>query len=682
MKAARIQVSMRISLRFIIGTLCVFFGVFPIVSALAAVPDDFLYRQQWYLDLIEAEGAWDNEVGSEEVIVAVLDSGVDIDHPDLVENIWINTGEIDGDGIDNDHNGFIDDIHGWDFVDSNPDPQASVNEAKSDAVFSHGTVVAGVIGARGDNRIGITGLAWNVSIMPIRIIDTSGTGSSYDVRQAIVYAVNNGADVINLSLTSSETDAALFEVIKWAYEEGVVIVSSVGNDGADLFSNPVYPACYDQNTEENYVLGVAASNKLDQKASFSNFGAGCVDVVAPGVNIYSTVFHDPSVLLFSTMYGGPWEGTCVAAPIVSGIAALMKSQNPGLSPRQIMNAIRLSTDPLQEPIEVKETLGSGRVNAVKALEAASVFAVTPESSFDPTDLSHVFAFAFGPGHLPGVYLFDDHGNPQTSFLAYEESFLGGVEIGVGDVDGDGNAEVVAGAGSGGGPQVRVFDLDGRVLSQFFAFDESLRTGVYFELVDIEDDGKEDIIVFTEDYSLVRAFDQNGVQLFETDLSSELGEIVNLSVGQLDDDEEKEFVLIYEKLGVQKIRVVDLDGDYVRSITIKNNMFSYADVESWDGDADGVDELLFSADMGSSPSVVITDNKGVVENTFFAYELGFKGGVDVAAGDVDQNGEIEIYTSPRTNGGPHVRVFNKEGAVIGGFFAADESLRLTTSIAVW
>jgi subtilisin family serine protease len=668
--------------RLLIATLCFFVGLAPGISAFALVPDDFLLGQQWYLETIEASTAWDHVTGSSEVIVAILDSGVDINHLDLVENIWINEDEIDGDGIDNDDNGFIDDIYGWDFVESNPDPQAKNLENVSDHVISHGTVVAGVIGATGNNRLGIAGLAWDVSLMPLRIVAEDGSGSSYDVRQAIKYAVNNGADIINLSLTSSTTDQDLFNTIQWAYEQGVLIVSSVGNEAQNLQESPVYPACYDQNTEQNYVLGVAASNKLDERADFSNYGSGCVDVVAPGTNIYSTVFHDPSVLVFSTMYGGPWQGTSVAAPVVSGVAALMKSQNTNLTPRQLINALRLSADPLQESQEWKALLGSGRVNAAQALSAASVFALTPDASFDPSDLSHVFAFAFGPGYLPGVYLFDDHGNPQTSFLAYDEGFRGGVEIGVGDVDGDGNAEVVVGAGSSGGPQVRIFDLDGRVLSQFFAFDELLRTGVHFDLFDLEDDGKEEILVFTEQGSLVRIFDQNGIQLHEIELTSSLGDIVGLAAGQLDEDDEKELVTIFEKDSVQTMRVFDLDGGYVRSLRVDDVYATYADVEVWDIDADGIDELLFAADTDNAPRVVVTNHKAETESIFFAYELGFSGGIDVSVGDVDQNGEIEIYTSPRMQGGPHVRVFNKEGAVIGGFFAADESLRLNTSIAVW
>ncbi len=668
--------------RLSLTILCLLLGLAPGVSAVAALPNDFLIAQQWYLSAIQTDVAWATTTGSSEVIVAILDSGIDLNHPDVRNNLWKNTDEIDGDGIDNDHNGFIDDIYGWDFVDENPRPQAPVSEQSSDTVISHGTVVAGVIGAEGNNRIGVAGIAWDVSLMPLRIIAEDGSGSSYDVRQAIKYAVNNGADIINLSLASSQTDLALYETIAWAYEEGVLIVSSVGNESADLFEHPVYPACYDQNKEHNYVLGVAASDKYDKKASFSNYGSGCVDLVAPGVNIYSTVYHDPNYILFSTLFGGPWEGTSVAAPIISGVAALMKAQNPSLTPNQLMMALKLSTDPLNESQQMRSFLGAGRVNAARALEAASQFALKPETGFRADELSHVFAFAFGPGHLPGVYLFDDHGNPQASFLAYDEAFRGGVEIGVGDVDGDGNAEVVVGAGSGGGPQVRVFDLDGRVLSQFFAYDESLRGGVYFDLIDLEDDGKEEILVFTEDSTMVRIFDQNGVLQQEIALIDDLGAIVGLAAGQLDEDDEKELVVIFKKNTVQSMRVYDLDADYVRSVRITEVSTKYADVEVWDLDHDGMDELLFSADTGNSPRVVITDHQGTVQSVFFAYELTFKGGIDVAAGDVDQNGEVEIYTSPRMQGGPHVRVFNQEGAVIGGFFAADESVRLNTSISVW
>ncbi|MEK7123140.1 MAG: S8 family serine peptidase, partial [Patescibacteria group bacterium] len=148
---------------------------------------------------ISAPAAWDIETGSSETIVAVLDAGFDLDHEDLVGQYWVNMDETDGDDRDNDSNGFEDDVQGWDFVDG--DAEASPDESGSDTVVSHGTVIAGIIGATANNGLGITGINWSVSIMPLRVLDKNGSGSTANVRHAIEYAVENGADVINLSFT-------------------------------------------------------------------------------------------------------------------------------------------------------------------------------------------------------------------------------------------------------------------------------------------------------------------------------------------------------------------------------------------------------------------------------------------------------------------------------------------------
>ncbi|MFH1405138.1 MAG: S8 family serine peptidase, partial [Patescibacteria group bacterium] len=238
-----------------------FFVALP-VSAIS--PIDSYYQNQWYLENIHAPEAWDITTGSSNVVVAVLDTGLDLDHPDIKQNIWINSDEISGDGVDNDHNGYIDDIYGWDFVedDNTPYPTEGL-EALPEAV-THGTAIAGIIGAVGNNNQGIAGINWSVKIMPVRILDNMGIGETQSAKNAIMYAIENGADVINLSFTGFEFDPAFEEVVQMAYTRGVVFVAAVGNEpggGVNMDKSPIYPACFGIDKPGDLVIGVAATTK-------------------------------------------------------------------------------------------------------------------------------------------------------------------------------------------------------------------------------------------------------------------------------------------------------------------------------------------------------------------------------------------------------------------------------------
>jgi len=260
---------------------------------LATIPNDAEFSKQWGLDNtgqtvngttgipdadIDAPEAWDITTGSSSVVVAVIDSGVAYNHPDLSANIWANADETDGNGIDNDGNGFKDDVRGWDFVDNDNDPMD---------FNGHGSHVAGIIGAVGNNSKGVAGIAWKVKIMPVRVLAPDGFGFTSNITAGIDYAVNNGAQVINLSLGENPGDApdsAVRTAIQNAKNAGVLAVIAAGNDSNDNDALPVYPASY---TLEN-IISVAATDQSDKLAGFSNYGATSVDVSAPGVDIYST----------------------------------------------------------------------------------------------------------------------------------------------------------------------------------------------------------------------------------------------------------------------------------------------------------------------------------------------------------------------------------------------------------
>ena len=224
---------------------------------------------------IDAPEAWDLQTGSGEIVIGVIDSGIDYTHPDLANNIWTNPGEIPGNGIDDDENGYIDDVHGWDFVDDDPDPMDG---------NGHGTHVAGTIAAAGNNEIGISGVSWNANLMALRFLNNSGNGLSYHALLALEYATMMGADITNNSWIGESYSGAAQFAINQASNAGSLYVACAGNDRKDNDITPTYPASY----LGNNVITVAATTNTDALSSFSNYGANSVDLGAPGSGILST----------------------------------------------------------------------------------------------------------------------------------------------------------------------------------------------------------------------------------------------------------------------------------------------------------------------------------------------------------------------------------------------------------
>lgn len=262
---------------------------------------------------IDAPNAWEVATGSSGIVVAVLDTGVDYTHPELTQNIWRNTEEIVGNGVDDDGNGYVDDVIGYDFAYGDADP--------SD-FDGHGTHVAGTIGAVGGNGMGVTGVAPGTSIMPVKVLNDRGYGSNQRIAMGINYVTlmkTRGVDVrvINMSLGGPNASEAMLRAIEAAREAGIIIVAAAGNDGENLDATPQYPASYDVDN----VITVGATNQRDRRAGFSNYGAS-VDIAAPGVDILSTWRSG----LYHTI-----SGTSMAAPHVAGTLALMAAYDFGAS---------------------------------------------------------------------------------------------------------------------------------------------------------------------------------------------------------------------------------------------------------------------------------------------------------------------------------------------------------------
>ncbi|QDT58832.1 Subtilisin BL [Stieleria bergensis] len=270
----------------------------------------------WNLNQIGAPSAWAAGYTGEGVLVAVLDTGVDLDHPDLVDNIFVNTGEIAGNGIDDDGNGFTDDVHGFDFADNDPNP-ADLN--------GHGSHVAGTIAAM-RNGVGPTGVAYDATILPVKILGQDGTGTAFGMAAGIHYSVSMGAQIINISVGGG-FNSTIQSAISYAQSQGVLIVASAGNSYAAV---PDYPAQYSRMFDN--VISVGAYDSSVTMADFSNQvgGSGAVQVDAPGVNIYSTLTLDQ--LGYAT-------GTSMASPHVTGLAALALSANPNLTGQQLRELI-------------------------------------------------------------------------------------------------------------------------------------------------------------------------------------------------------------------------------------------------------------------------------------------------------------------------------------------------------
>ena len=315
-----------------------------------AIPDDEYYPDQWYLPRINAPAAWDLSQGSPDVLVAVLDTGVDYNHPDLADRIWKNSGEGDlEDGIDNDNNGYIDDIFGY--CTASPGDPAKPYDPMDDNIDRHGTRVAGIIAASTNNSLGIAGVDWNCKILPVKVLAADGYGTSESLINGIYYAMDQGADIINMSLGSSSYSAVERDAIWEAYNSGIILIAASGNN----YGLIAYPAAYMP------VISVGAADKNDQACSFSNYGSR-LDIMAPGKYILSSGMDS------SYQFG---EGTSFAAPIVSGVAALLLAQNPALDLTEIEWVLEYSAD-MPEAYSNQQwvsTYGYGRVNAEAAINS-------------------------------------------------------------------------------------------------------------------------------------------------------------------------------------------------------------------------------------------------------------------------------------------------------------------------
>ena len=335
------------------------------IVSIGATPNDPLYSIQWPLNNtgqmypesggynhppgkpdcdIDAPEAWDIHTGGPEIVVAVIDTGVDYNHRDLQGNMWVNSDEIPSNGVDDDENGYVDDVYGYDFINDDSDP---IDD------HGHGTHCSGIIAADGDNGLDITGVCWDARIMGLKFLGADGYGDTEDAISAFYYAVENGADVTSNSWGGGGYSQAMEEAIDYAYSQGVVMVAAAGNDDSD---SPFYPAYYD------HMIAVAATDSADQKASFSNYG-NWVDIAAPGVDVLSLRADGTSMGTTYDDYTTIASGTSMACPHFAGACALLLSFNTTLTNDDVYDILMGTVDPIADGI----CLSDGRLNIYNAI---------------------------------------------------------------------------------------------------------------------------------------------------------------------------------------------------------------------------------------------------------------------------------------------------------------------------
>lgn len=603
---------------FIFAIFFVFLGTNVQAFSQDYTPDDPAMIYQTYFDDINIYDSWSHDIKvNKEVVVAVLDSGVDLDHPDLIDNMWNNVGEIPGDGIDNDKNSYIDDVNGWDFIDSDNDPEPNIVEGYDYTAVNHGTVVAGVIAAM-INSQGVVGVAPQAKIMPLKILGNDGSGNTLVLSQAIDYAVENGADIINLSLVGDTYGETLKQSIVNAYNNGVMIIAASGNQeeaGVDLNTNPRYPVCEVDSIDR--IFGVAAVDKDWQLTPFSNYGDKCIDIAAPGTGFYSTAFYYPNEADFQVYYRGGWNGTSVAAPVVSATAALIKGNYPELRPYDIYTILKDSARSLK-PTNPKtyRDLGAGLIDVGEALKMAS--------SYHNGALKIILAPQRGLS--PEVIIMDDEGRAEDLFLAYGSDFKGGVNLAVGDVDGDGEDEIVTAPMASGGPHIRVFSRYGKLRSEFFAYSASFNGGVNVAVGDVDGDGQDEIITapMSKGGPHVKVFTDKGEMLSE--------------------------FFAYE---------AQFEGG--------------VSLATGDVNKDDADEIIVAPFSNRAPEVKVYNYKNIVKARFMAYDQSMTDGLNIAVGDVNVDSWPEIITVPAKSYSPQLKLFSMKGREKGNFLAYSEYL---------
>ncbi len=663
-----------------------------LISSTVLASSDPYFPKQWYLQKVHAPEVWEKTKGSSSIIIAVLDTGVDVDHPDLKDNIWVNSDEVPNDGYDNDKNGYIDDVNGWDFVHDSASPAPKLTSKYTVSAANHGTFVAGIISAVHDNNIGTKGITANVKIMPLVVLDAEGYGGSAAVAEAINYAVNNGADIVNLSFGGNEKSADLKGSITNAYNKGVLVVAAAGNaingekTGKDLTNAPIYPICYDQEFSKNMILGVLATDENSKVTSFTNYGEGCIDLAAPGTDFVSTIYQNEQLSQFQSYYEDGWNGSSFAAALVSGAAALLLSADNSLKPETLIKVLTEESGLLFLDAKYKDKAGSGLLDIKKAFDkiyspsklinepVTTTINTTNNQNLILKTNKNAAAQLFvstKSGGLGTVNIYDYQFKKKNELLVIMADEFKGLNITLADIIPEGNKEIVAGAARGGTPFVRVVDVYGNIISSFLAFDAKFKGGVKAAAGDVDGDGKIEIVAVPESASnpTVKIFDLNGTlekEFVAYNIDYKGG--MNVVVGDLDNDKKAEIVVAPHQGILPKVKVFDNNGKLKKEILAYSPQFSGGvNIALADIDKNSKLEIITGAGPGGGPHVQAFGYDGVKLVSFMAYGSNMKQGVEVKGMDWDGDGSMDIITAPGPGAGPHIKIFDRFGGFQQEFF---------------
>ncbi len=627
----------------------------PSLEILPGITNDPYSYLQTYIQQVKINDAWGLVSQKSGPIVAIIDDGVYINHPDLRNNIWINAKEKIGNSVDDDKNGYIDDIYGWNYL---------TNNGEMTTRGTHGTMVAGIIGAVSNNQVGIAGINSGVRLMPLIVCDSQSGCSTSAIVKAIRYAADNGAKIINMSLSTWATTGYTTEfnsAIKYAYDKGAIIVAAAGNGdveggiGQDLNIIPQSPVC---NEGSNFlVVGVGAVDANNYLTAWSNFGSKCVDAYAPGVDIVTT-----AVPAYSTLGGfyDQGDGTSFAAPIISGIISLLIQKYPTIPPDEIITRLWRDVD-------------GGVINAYKVVADTYIPKILGQKAGTPFIVTGTKA-----GGGPEVRVLTTAGKLLKSFNAYDAKFRGGVNVAVGDINGDGRAEIITSMREGGDSTIKIFSPDGTGKKlDYFAYDKTYKGGVNITAADVNGDGRAEIITAPMGGAgpNIRIFGLKSGKMVRV-ISDFLAYDKNfrggiaVSVGDIHGDGKNEIVTSPTSKGGPQIRVFGLQNN--KYVPVGGSIMAYdakfrGGINSTVGDinGDGKDEIMTGIVSAGGPHVRIfgvgSNNKlGLLNNGFMAFSPSFRGGISVTMVDVNGDGKDEIITGVGGNSNPTVRIFDQKG----------------------
>jgi thermitase len=648
----------------IFSIVCIF--LFCLITPVFALESNDPYQYQWAYDDIGVYDAWDITTGSSEIVVAILDNGFDTFHDELKENAWKNIDEIPNNMIDDDNNGYIDDVWGWNFIPEdrngdgeideveqlgNNDPRSRVNNISSQAIedglVHHGTLVAGIIGAKGNNTIDGAGLNWDVQLMNVKIIKEDGWGDIEVAARAVRYAVDNGADIINMSIVGHVYSESLEKSIEYAHDNDVIVVAAAGNEGINMNILPQYPVCFDSQKEYTSIIGVSAVDRAHFFASFSNGGSECIDITAPGVNISSTLRFDADNNL-DKQYGGNWNGTSFAAPFVSGAVALVKSIQPFWDAQQIIEALFSSvhrTTPNDDQAYAN-LYGNGFLQVGSLIDYANTFVnrydllgflVFDDEKSIKSDFEHEIEFEAPPLFISESLLGMKVRDEKNSFI-----FTAPVEVGLHSIVYSWNSET----------QVTTpLILNVRNIEQWFIGDF------------LEDSALEYVFVTKDDSETsIMVFDLNGKKILKKELEGSYSGKWKVYSKKY---EKNKIVFINKSETGASVNVFSDTFGLSQKIVLEG----YSDMKEIipvNFDEDDEVEVAFIAKKNRY-QLYFADDNGSAFRYFSAYT---ENGIQFAhmfAGDIDNDGVDDILTYNKDNNYP-VRVWNTKGKKLYEYFS--------------